>query len=100
MSFKECAEAYIKTHKAEWRSPKSLAAWEGTLGACVYPKFGNQPVQAVDLTLVMKALETDLAGQIGNGEPVARAASRRCSIGQRSRGYRQGRKTRRAGAVI
>src|SRR5258707_3354078 len=57
MSFKECAEAYIKTHKAEWRSPKSLAAWEGTLGAYVYPKFGNQPVQAVDLTLVMKALE-------------------------------------------
>ncbi len=57
MSFRQCAEAYIKSHKAGWRSPKSLAAWEGTLGADVYPVFGDLPVQTVDTGLVMKAVE-------------------------------------------
>ena len=33
MTFRQCAEAYIAAHRAGWRSPKSLTAWEGTLGA-------------------------------------------------------------------
>src|SRR5437660_8925041 len=31
VSFRNCAERYIATHKPGWRSPKSLNAWEGTL---------------------------------------------------------------------
>lgn len=57
MTFQACAEAYITSHKVGWRSPKSLIAWEGTLGAYVYPSFGALPVQAVDVGLVMKAVE-------------------------------------------
>src|ERR1044071_4921608 len=30
ITFQECAERYIQAHKVTWRSPKSLAAWEGT----------------------------------------------------------------------
>jgi integrase len=56
LTFRACAEAYIEAHKAGWRSPKSLTAWEGTLAAYVYPIFGSLPVQAVDTGLVMKAL--------------------------------------------
>jgi integrase len=57
MTFKACAERYMAAHKAGWRSPKSLAAWEGTLGTYVYPVFGDLPVQAIDTALVMKAIE-------------------------------------------
>jgi integrase len=57
MTFRACADAYIAAHKAGWRSPKSLTAWEGTLGAYVYPVFGTLPVQAIDTALVTKAIE-------------------------------------------
>jgi integrase len=57
MTFRACAERYIAAHKAGWRSPKSLAAWEGTLEAYVYPAFGSLPVQGIDTALVMKAIE-------------------------------------------
>ena len=57
MTFKMCAERYIAAHSAGWRSPKSLAAWEGTLGTYVYRVFGALPVQAIDTALVMNAIE-------------------------------------------
>jgi integrase len=57
MTFRACADAYIAAHKAGWRSPKSLTAWEGTLGAYVHPVFGALPVQAIDTALVTKAIE-------------------------------------------
>jgi integrase len=57
MSFKECAEAYIKAHRAGWKNPKHAAQWPATLGAYVYPVFGAVPVAMVDVGLVMKAIE-------------------------------------------
>jgi integrase len=57
MTFRECAEAYIAAHKAGWRNPKHAAQWPSTLETYVHPVFGALPVQAVDVGLVMKALE-------------------------------------------
>ena len=57
LSFKECAERYIASHEAGWKSPKHAAQWPATLGAYVYPTFGSLPVEAVDVRLVMKVLE-------------------------------------------
>jgi integrase len=57
MTFRECAEAYITTHQAGWRNAKHAAQWPTTLAAYVYPVIGALPVQVVDVTLVMKALE-------------------------------------------
>ena len=57
MTFRACAEAYIASHQAGWRSPKSLKQWEGTLDAYVYPLFGDLPVQTIDTALVLKAVE-------------------------------------------
>jgi integrase len=57
MTFKQCAEGYIAAHKAGWRNPKHASQWPATLGTYVYPIFGGLPVQAVDVGLVMKALE-------------------------------------------
>ena len=57
MTFKDCAERYIAAHKAGWRNLKHAAQWPATLGTYVYPVFGPLPAQAVDVGLVMKALE-------------------------------------------
>jgi integrase len=57
MTFQACAEAYIAAHQAGWRNPKHRAQWSATLATCAYPIFGSLPVQAVDVGLVMKALE-------------------------------------------
>jgi integrase len=57
VTFRQCAEAFIKPQKARWRNTKHAKQWEATLAAYAYPIFGNLPVQAVDVALVMKALE-------------------------------------------
>src|SRR5439155_11338499 len=57
MTFTACAEQYIASHKAGWRNDKHAAQWPATLGTYVYPVFGALPVQAVDVGLVMKAIE-------------------------------------------
>jgi integrase len=57
ISFKECAEAYMAAHKAAWRNAKHGAQWEATLATYAYPAFGSLSVQAIDVGLVMKAIE-------------------------------------------
>jgi hypothetical protein len=57
MTFEQCAERYIGSHKAGWKNRKHAAQWPNTLGAYVYPVFGSLPVQAIDVGLVMKAIE-------------------------------------------
>ena len=57
ISFKSAAEQYINSHKAGWKNPKHIAQWGSTLATYVYPVIGNLSVQAIDVGLVMKALE-------------------------------------------
>ena len=57
LTFQQCAEGYIKTHRPSWRSDKHAEQWPSTLAMYAYPIFGNLPVQTVDTSLVMKALE-------------------------------------------
>jgi integrase len=57
MTFDACAAAYLDAHKDSWRNAKHREQWRNTLGSYAGPVFGSLPVQAVDLTLVMKALE-------------------------------------------
>jgi integrase len=89
MTFAACAERYIASHKAGWRNPKHAAQWPATLGTYVFPVFGSLPVQAVDVGLVMKAIEPiwvqkpETAGRVrGRIESVLDWAT--------ARGYRQG----------
>ena len=89
MTFEACAERYIASHKVGWRNPKHAAQWPATLGTYVYPVFGSLPVQAVDVGLVMKAVEPiwaqkpETAGRVrGRIESVLDWAT--------ARGYRQG----------
>jgi len=57
ITFKECAESYIASHKAGWRNAKHKYQWNATLAAYAYPSIGALPVQSVDTGLVLKVLE-------------------------------------------
>jgi integrase len=74
VTFRECAEAYVKAHEAEWSNPVHRAQWRSTLGLpredgrqpgkhrkpkcpSVIATIGNQPVSAVDTPLVMSCLQ-------------------------------------------
>jgi integrase len=57
VTFAECATRYIAAHKAGWRNAKHAAQWTATLVTYAFPVFGDLPVQAVDLGLVLKAVE-------------------------------------------
>jgi integrase len=57
MTFKQCAESYIKAHRAGWRNVKHAAQWEATLATYAEPIIGALPVQAIDTALVLKVIE-------------------------------------------
>src|SRR5215469_18513765 len=57
ITFKQCAENYITSHRAGWRNEKHKYQWTATLGTYAYPVIGALPVQAVDTALVLKVLE-------------------------------------------
>jgi integrase len=58
LPFKACAEAYIASHRSGWKSAKHAEQWTNTLTTYTYPILGTLPVQAVDVGLVMKVLES------------------------------------------
>ena len=89
MTFAECADRYIAAHKAGWKSPKSLEAWQNTLRDYANPIFGKLPVQAVDAALVTKAIEPIWAEK---SETATRVRGRIESILDyaKARGWREG----------
>ena len=56
LTFKQCAEEYIKTHKEGWKNAKHITQWENTLRDYVYPTIGDLPVDDVDTDLILKCL--------------------------------------------
>jgi integrase len=57
ITFKQCAENFMASHRAGWRNEKHRYQWKATLEQFVYPVIGDLPVQAVDIGLVLKVLE-------------------------------------------
>src|SRR5579859_408462 len=89
MTFRQCAEAYIASHRAGWSSPKHEAQWSSTLQKYAYPHFSNLSVQGVDVGLVMKAIEPIWATK---SETANRVRGRIESVldWATTRGYRRG----------
>lgn len=56
-TFEWCADAYIKAHAPGWRNKKHAEQWRATLKTYAQPTFGERPVDEIDLSLVMLALE-------------------------------------------
>jgi integrase len=66
MTFKQCADAYIKANRNGWKNDKHAAQWESTFnetrrGSRVFPAatavINDLPISAVDTGLVRKVLE-------------------------------------------
>lgn len=57
LTFKQCAEAYIKARRAEWANPKHTQQWENTLATYAYPFIGTLRPADVDTDLVMRVLQ-------------------------------------------
>jgi len=57
ITFKECAEAYIKAHRPGWRNAKHAAQWQTTLATYAEPVMSGLSVQAIDTAIVLKVLE-------------------------------------------
>jgi integrase len=89
VTFKECAERYIASHKAGWRNARHAAQWPATLATYAYPVFGDRSAQAVDVGLVMKALEPIWSTK---SETASRVRGRIESVldWATARGYREG----------
>ena len=56
VSFRECAEAYIKSHSPGWRNAKHAEQWRNTLATYADPIIGGLSVQTIDTGLVLKVL--------------------------------------------
>ena len=41
LTFRQCAEAYVRAHRPGWKSAKHAAQWPSTLETYAYPVFGN-----------------------------------------------------------
>jgi integrase len=57
MTFKQCAEGYIKDNEAEWTNAKHRYEWGATLSRYVYPVLGDLPVAMIDTPLVLKVVK-------------------------------------------
>ncbi|MBF0561458.1 MAG: integrase arm-type DNA-binding domain-containing protein [Alphaproteobacteria bacterium] len=89
MTFAQCADAYIEAHAPGWKNAKHGDQWRNTLATYAFPVFGELPVQAVDLPLVLKAIEPIWATKT---ETASRLRGRIESVLDWAtvRGYRQG----------
>lgn len=89
ITFDHCADAFIKAHSSAWKNQKHVAQWTATIRTYVSPVCGSQPVQAVDVALVMKVLEPIWTTK---PETAARIRGRIESVlnWAKARGYRTG----------
>ncbi len=56
-TFRQCAIEFIDKNRSGWRSAKHRQQWERSLGAYAYPVLGDLPVSAIDMGLVVQALD-------------------------------------------
>jgi integrase len=57
LTFRQCAEKYIKAHGAGWKNAKHAQQWENSLAQHAYPILGGVLVRDVKLAQVLAVLE-------------------------------------------
>jgi hypothetical protein len=57
ITFSAAAAAYIRTYRPSWKNVKHGDQWTNTLATYCNPIFGEVPVQYVDTSLLLKALQ-------------------------------------------
>jgi hypothetical protein len=89
VTFQQCAEAYIKAHRAGWRDAKHIQQWENTIAVYAGPIIGALPVQAVDTALICKIIEPVWTSRAETASRV-RGRIERILDWAKVRGYRDG----------
>lgn len=56
VTFKHCADEYIRDNQASWKNEVHRRQWASTLKTYVHPEIGHLPVAGVDTALVLKIL--------------------------------------------
>ena len=94
ITFRQCADQYIKAHQPGWSNPKHAAQWSATLATYAYPVIGNVAVDKIGSNgdgtdLVMKVLQPIWYSKT---ETASRVRGRIESIldWAKARGYRDG----------
>jgi integrase len=57
MTFRQCAEGFIKDNEKEWKNAAHHAQWTTTLTKYVYPKLGELPVAVINTPLVLEVIK-------------------------------------------
>src|SRR5262245_60372694 len=57
MTFRQCAEGFIRDNEASWSNAKHHLEWERSLAKYAFPVIGNLPVAAIDTPLVLKVIK-------------------------------------------
>jgi integrase len=57
MTFKQCAEGFIKDNEREWTNATHRHQWQQSLRDYAYPILGSLPVAAIDTPLVLKVIK-------------------------------------------
>jgi len=57
ITFKECADEYLRQNASTWRSAQHGHDWAGSLKRYAYPVLADLQVKDIDVTLVLKVLE-------------------------------------------
>jgi integrase len=57
MTFRQCAEGFIKDNEKEWKNAAHHRQWTSTLATYVYPVLGNLPVAAIDTPLILRVIK-------------------------------------------
>ncbi|MEZ0186777.1 MAG: tyrosine-type recombinase/integrase [Candidatus Reddybacter sp.] len=57
MTFKACAEGYMKIMAPEWSNPKHRQQWANTLATYAYPFIGDMPVNGIGTEHIRQCLD-------------------------------------------
>ncbi len=89
LTFKDCAESYIKAHRAGWKNAKHAQQWGNSLEQHAYPALGAMLVRDVKLPQVLAVLEPIWTT---TNETASRLRGRMESVldWATARGYREG----------
>lgn len=66
MTFSAAAKRYITDHRAKWSNAKHAGQWEQSLRDYVEPIIGSLPVADIDVPMVLKVLEQNVAAAPNN----------------------------------
>jgi len=65
ITFRECADAYIASHRPSWTNEDHASQWSSTLATYADPIIGALPVQAIETGLMLKVLQQHVEAERG-----------------------------------